>query len=143
VNKEFVSYELSKELKELGFDEPCFGFYFTSLDRKTGEPITDVVIAETKKQVHYGDMECSAPLWQQAFRWFKDKHNYMHQIIDVEVSTNTIKGYRFKFGIWKLNDIDIPNFYYMDDSPLGYLTYEEAELECLKKMIKILKNIIK
>ena len=27
MDKEFVPYEQSLQLKELGFDEPCFGFY--------------------------------------------------------------------------------------------------------------------
>ena len=26
--KEFVSYEMALELKELGFDEPCFTYYY-------------------------------------------------------------------------------------------------------------------
>ena len=27
MEKEFVTYEIALELKQLGFDEPCFGYY--------------------------------------------------------------------------------------------------------------------
>ena len=27
IEKEFIPYELALELKQLGFDEPCFGYY--------------------------------------------------------------------------------------------------------------------
>jgi hypothetical protein len=58
MNKEFVSYNQALALKELGFDEPCFGWFgptgiFNDWDA------TDI----------------NAPLKQQIFRWAREKHN--------------------------------------------------------------------
>lgn len=58
MNKEFVSYNQALSLKELGFDEPCFGWFgptgiFNDWDA------TDI----------------NAPLKQQIFRWCREKHN--------------------------------------------------------------------
>ena len=53
MNKEFVSYEQALALKELGFDEPCM----SSRDINNGEGLIQL------------------PLYQQAFRWFREKHN--------------------------------------------------------------------
>ncbi len=32
MNKEFIPYEQALALKELGFDEPCFGYYVIDRD---------------------------------------------------------------------------------------------------------------
>ena len=57
MEKEFVTYEQALALKELGFDEPCFGYY-----DEGGNLYTEMV--EVLK----------APLYQQAFRWFREKY---------------------------------------------------------------------
>jgi len=128
--KEFVSYELSMELKELGFNEPCFGGYFTAYDRVNGNPITSVSICETKRQDMYHGQNCSAPLWQQAFRWFRDKHKL--------IATPVYVG-----GDYKLYDIivhDDLSGEEIPEDPFVCKTYEDAEEECLKFLIKILRN---
>jgi hypothetical protein len=59
MEKEFVPYELAVKLKELGFDEPCFGYYYNkqlSFGARTS----------------YGEV-IEAPTFSQAFRWFRDK----------------------------------------------------------------------
>ena len=71
MNKEFIPYEQALELKELGFDEPCFGFF-----NKTWNKEKEILFPQ-----YAGELEnwnntqhlCSAPLYQQAFRWFRDK----------------------------------------------------------------------
>lgn len=61
LEKEFVPYDQALALKELGFDEPCFGFYN---DMENNKPMG-------------GNFPCdgrnSAPLYQQAFRWLYQK----------------------------------------------------------------------
>jgi hypothetical protein len=58
--KDFAPYEPSLALKELGFDEPCFGWYSK-----------DGTFYEGKMTIHQGLL--SAPLYQQAFRWLYQK----------------------------------------------------------------------
>lgn len=72
----FVPYELAKELKELGFDEPCFGYY-----DGTGEfYFTDRRLMHFPKQTEYGEFREDdeevflAPTHQQVVDWFREKH---------------------------------------------------------------------
>ena len=64
MNKEFVPYEPSLALKELGFDEPCFRWY----DERWGDDLQQDKF-NTNKDLFMTDLDCSAPLYQQAFRW--------------------------------------------------------------------------
>jgi hypothetical protein len=112
--KDFVPYKESLELKSLGFDEPCFGVYIASQLFITSDTVynsADIPI-------------CKAPTFSQAFRWFRKK-------------------YDLNFYVWKKEDLfrivlqrPFENSYFFNDE---FNTYEEAELECLKKLIEYAK----
>jgi hypothetical protein len=126
---EFVSYEQSLELKELGFDEPCFGWY----DGKYTSSINQDYCKNSEKWLN--TIHCAAPLYQQAFRWFREKystHVEIHENTDWEEDNESWSFVIFKY---KLGDNDG-----MISSTVDYNTYEEAELECLIKLIEIVKN---
>jgi hypothetical protein len=115
MEKEFVSYQQALELKELGFDEPCFGWYAS--DKSL---IKDYVIK----------MHLLAPTFSQAFRWFREKHKigtWIHHYFNMD------KG-NFEYSFV----ITLP---YKDDGYV-YEKHEEAELACLNKLIEIVKNEI-
>jgi hypothetical protein len=118
LKKEFIPYEQALDLKELGFDEPCFGWY-SNMDGN--------VFRQGYCETYLGIENCAkAPLYQQAFRWFREKYD-----IDVNTQKDSIGIYHFnidtnKYGDWK--------------EPIFNKSYEEAELECLKKLIEIVKN---
>jgi len=131
MNKEFVPYEPSLALKELGFDEPCFGYYIGLGDNKE-TPFKLIQIQSEKEQFNWVDNVCHAPLYQQAFRWFREKHKLYHTIN--------------MFGDW-----DKPQYSYLvsgrtmnNPAHMWYFedkdSHEEAELACLKKLIEIVKN---
>ena len=124
MNKEFIPYELALELKQLGFDEPCLA----TIDQTdfihikgTEYPIRGAMIYDT--------IDC--PTYSQAFRWFRDKHNLRCQI-------NYIGGLINKTTWW---DISVIGHYNTNPKEweMKYQPYEEAELECLKKLIEIVK----
>jgi hypothetical protein len=130
MEKEFIPYEEALAMKELGFDEECFGFYF----------ISDSLFIQqySKKQQ---DNICQAPLYQQAFRWFREEH----QLTVQDYIYN--RGHDiYAFVIYDLNKRS--NLYdscYNDTTDkeeieLLCLTYEEAELNCLRKLIEIVKE---
>jgi len=131
MGKEFVPYEIALELKEIGFDETCItNYYDGELENPTVDtyPNNNKYLAE--KHSEFG--ECiSAPLWQQAFRWFREKHN-------IHVSPNLIEVgdivYNFTYRIWKRKRLSDPILLF------GCATYEEAELICLKRLIEIVKE---
>jgi hypothetical protein len=117
MNKEFVTYEQALALKELGFDEPCFGSYdpFGSKQLSCSGIYT------------YGNC-IAAPLYQQAFRWFREKYGHYYEIfVDDDKTFGFLISYFVEAG--------------RGDKPIQrkYVTHEEAELECLKKLIQLAK----
>ena len=118
INKEFIPYQESLELKELGFDEPCIGkFYYNQLE--IGGIWTNNDFKEDP------DIFISAPLYQQAFRWFREKY----KIRFIIQSSMSDLGEYFK--------VIFPNG---EQRNVSYNTYEEAELACIKQLIEIVKN---
>ena len=130
MNKEFIPYEQALALKELGFDEPCFGWYQDNtlrLDINANQSI--------KFHEHLGRFKgcIIAPLYQQAFRWFRKKYDVYH-FVTREVGINTSDIF-FVASYYKGKKGNSPK-----DTCVSSRTYEEAELECLKKLIEIAKT---
>jgi hypothetical protein len=134
MKKEFTPYEQSLDLKELGFDEPCFGLYENgklgySFSTSQGI-ITPISYRTNSKFVEHilTKEDCTAPTFSQAFRWFREKYNLYACIERVEYIDSNEKGFQ-----WYIFD---------KCSNVGekLMSYEEAELECLKKLIEIVKE---
>ena len=128
MNKEFVPYNESLELKALGFDEPCFGKYLTSLQSnwKEYELILEMGMNEQfedNRNTYILEKACSAPLYQQAFRWFREKYQASPSIHCMSEQGNS----------WRYH---IPN----EGGEQDFSTYEEAELACIRKLIEIVKQ---
>ena len=118
MEKEFLSYDLALELKELGFEEPCFGFY-----RKEKLYLCDYKnVNEEKISI------ISAPFYQQVFRFFREKYG-LHYIICKNIQMD---GYGYREVIL------IP--YMEENENTIFKTYEEAELACIRKLIEIAKE---
>ena len=65
IMKDFVPYEQALALKELGFDEYCLALItpngnLESIDMEDWEKVSGTILA---------------PLYQQAFRWFREKYD--------------------------------------------------------------------
>jgi hypothetical protein len=121
MEKEFVPYEQALALKELGFDEQCFSFYDSDGELYKSE-------GYYKKGYNVFDEEVIAPLFQQAFRWFREKHGLVGI---VKFGTND-----FTYNIYNTDGIGL-----LTKESLNFNgTYEEAELVCLQKLIEIVKN---
>ena len=133
MKKEFVPYEHALELKLLGFDEPCICCYDIEekvlfhclVNNVENNTLIDCNIGLNPKE------DIKAPTFSQAFRWFREKYN-------IEVTIRPVP----KFDIDKSREV----VFYIDGifiSNLRFTTdksYEEAELECLKKLIEIVKS---
>ena len=133
MEKEFIPYEQALALKELGFDEPCLAQY---KKYDVGEATLNIGATldigfsknEIIMQFHKLSKFCSAPTFSQAFRWFREKYNLESHI--KKDWTN---------GICNGDEAIIED----EDGLIGvgtFNTYEEAELECLKKLIEIVKD---
>jgi len=135
MNKEFIPYEEALALKELGFDEPCLGCY----DEKAVFGLTVMSIKQYYTNSKEDTWNCSAPTYQQAFRWFREKYNIQGYIYSSTVRGNVEKTKQFTGYIWNINGIDMP-FLSTDARDELHDTYEEAESACLDKLIEIVKN---
>jgi hypothetical protein len=124
MNKEFVTYEQALALKELGFDEPCLAKH----DLKH----ILLRVEECKSQENAQEFDyILAPLYQQAFRWFREKHKLESIVVPSGNSEGKTNGYYFEI-IFDFSKDNIES-----DS---YPSYEEAEQACLDKLIEICKN---
>jgi hypothetical protein len=125
MEKEFIKYEQALALKELGFDEPCFGYYYT-LNGKDWKFAEKSEYYRLDDEINIGGkFSLLAPLYQQAFRWFREKYNFYNQIH---------KGYGWEGIVRNSSNGDI----LWNDGT--YNSTEEAELACLIKLIEIVKN---
>jgi len=124
MENEFIPYEEALALKELGFDEECLKSYHIV------EKIRGQEYIELKEVIYDNIIElCHAPLYQQAFRWFRQKHGLFSEI---NLTTKQEDVEEFEFFILNLNE---PLF-----ESDNYTVYEEAELACLRKLIEIVKQ---
>ena len=117
IEKEFIPYEQALALKELGFDEPCFGFYT--------EEYKNLIKNFCKYPINLPTKPFLAPTFSQAFRWFREKY----KIRFIIQSSMSDLGEFFK--------VIFPNG---EQRGVSYNTYEEAELACIKQLIEIVKN---
>ena len=132
MNKEFIPYEQALALKELGFDEPCLAFY-------NGKNFLDSTqydfdLCESTRDIG----QCiNAPLYKQAFRWFREKHGLVGWISSKTLDDGRIiyipHGRTIPDTIKNNLIVDIITYFTSE-------SYEEAELECLKKLIEIVKH---
>ena len=124
MKKEFVNYEMALALKELEFDEPCFTYYYNV----TGNLRTNISVDIDNGWTYFPNKKSItlAPTFSQAFRFFREKYRlegaiyrlnfkWASQVFNIETSTYCLKHELFE-------------------------NYEEAEINSLQKMIKIVKN---
>ena len=161
MKKEFIPYTEALALKELGFDEPCLAYYSILEIQRIGEhnlhytqrgkeilrendwswvyrnfpKFRKYLKAEHcyKYSTNSSKLIASAPTWQSAFRWFREKQEiegFVHK---------SIEG-NYYFVIKRIGNNESNMYEFTKTSPKTFDTYEEAELECLKKLIEIIEN---
>jgi hypothetical protein len=128
MEKDFVNYDIALEMKQLGFDEPCFAVYE---DKKW-------FLVEVKNEMPYESClkldVFPAPTFSQAFRFFREKYNLHHEIL-LDQTTQP----KYCFEIHKYEDFG--NYEKMENKDwFLYRTYEESEQACLVNLIEIVKE---
>jgi hypothetical protein len=125
MKKEFIPYNLTLQLKELGFDEDCLS-HSVSITDASGTRWTSVL---------------KAPLYQQAFRFFREKYD-IHYSINRECSQHDHK-WGYNWSLYNYSGLFHEYLTSHPNAPAGewvYQTYEDAELACLKEIIEIVKT---
>jgi hypothetical protein len=122
IEKDFTPYGEASDLKQLGFDEPCLGFY---------ERNQELIIQECEvTDFHKDSLQCVAPTYSQAFRFFREKHQVDSGVYPHNDDVNSPVLYRMKIRI------KIRSWMFISDV---FGSHSEAELECLRTIIGILK----
>ena len=156
----FVPYSESIQLKELGFDEPCLAYHTTGelfMNRK-GKYTNFVLLSEKTSGELAGHGVCknslfswlkengktsgelftlsnsvAAPTFDQVFKWFRKEHG-IHTFPDFTYYDQLFHWFKWftsngDFGeVWKNSNGD------------NIVTYEEMDLERIRKSIELLKN---
>jgi hypothetical protein len=122
--KDFIPYQQALDLKELGFDESCLGFYeFGSMDEEWHLRTKYVSKNEYNDVIHI----LKAPLYQQAFDFFREKYGLWQTVLQ-----NT--DIDWTYDILPINGI---HDYKLIDV---FEEYNEAKQACLEKLIEIVKT---
>ena len=126
MEKDFVPYPLALRLKEIGFNEPCFGYYDGNHNFNymfEGKPEN---FSYRKFPLGHSVGWISAPTFSQAFRWVREKYDLFTHI---EKGENPKNFYPI-----------IDNVSHKYNPKLWFDTYEEVELACLKQLIEIVEQ---
>ena len=138
MNKEFILYEQALALKQLGFNEPCFNRFYTKPQSKifgVDEKGRNYPIKNTSKKLytmgeHFVLNDSNvilAPLYQQAFRWFRENYRlYSTIIFRVSMEDNN------EYWDWLIKGEEVVYRHFN--------TYEEAEDACIDKLIELAKQ---
>lgn len=129
MEKEFVSYEIALRLKELGFNESCFGYY-----NNMGNYLEDSGKANHNcNKPGMNGRYCTAPLRQQVFKWFRDNNSLYSEIL---LDKTTYPKYAYEISLYS----DFGNYEKLNGEFFLYSNYEEAEIVCIDRLIEIVKG---
>jgi len=120
MKNEFVTHEQALAVKELGFNEECLGYY--NIDTYLSNPAFNLI------RPFEHEWCLPAPLKQQAFKWFREKHN----LIGIVEGGYTDGKNVFSYVVWRGSDDDWADDYYDD--------YDKVENMLIDKLIEILKQ---
>jgi hypothetical protein len=119
MEKEFVPYELALRMKGLGFDERCFRY-----------EAVKKICAYPSCTIDSSVESLPIPVWQQAFRWFREKYKIHHRV-DIQDLSENLYDYEI------LEVLDGFNDTYTGSS---FKSYEEAQTACLANLIGIVEQ---
>jgi len=126
----FVPYEESLDLFNLGFKEDCLACY-------RGHDLYTSYLAgyfedwklENNSNLD-GERWIACPTFEQVFEWFREKHNFWSYIYP------NIYNKDWNYHIQYYDEKQWGETHLQN----GYKSFNEAKLEALKKLIKIIQN---
>jgi hypothetical protein len=133
MEKEFVTIDLALRMKQLGFNEPCFGVY----------PLNggDVILCGSTERMRPKVENILAPTWQSAFDWFGEKYQLYASVV---VDQTSYPKYAYEISRFIGNPKDLTEEEWdWDDmifSPSLYRTTIEARLYCLTELLNVVEE---
>lgn len=134
--EDFLPYQEALQLKQLGFDETCLGWYDSEYQEILNYDHTNNSCGWLNNN------HCTAPTYAQSFRFFR-KEYLLHGYATIGFCPRidkSISGFRgFIEGI-HIRNLSSTSRYFKPIETNCFDTIEEAELACLIKLIEIAKN---
>ena len=140
IQKEFVTYKIALALKELGFNEPCFG-WLSWINGTTAYLFQYKTTNKELIELNNHKNNCAAPLWQQVINWFRE--NYLIDLLILPQSQSAcdplplyfmaIESYKNNVFNEVFNSTNTTELLHYDD-------YYEAREQVILKAIEICKN---
>lgn len=129
MNKDFIPYVLALELKNLGFDEECYGHSYT--ENEENFHLDMLPLMKNSKWESVGAI--SIPMYHQALSWLRDKHKIYVEVTSVVNFGDECYEDEFEVIVHKkifYNDIIIEG---------DFKSYEEALEIGIKESLKHIK----
>ena len=155
MNKEFIPAYQAFELKFLGFNEDCFGYYHNVL----GSDNINLFIEATSKELYTRitipeDENTHAPTYQQAFKFLQHipldrvrigpyttiSQGPVTLLPLIHYNKYEIHVVPFSTSYTNVNGEEIPYYKPVYKFKGDAKNFEDAQLDCLKKMIQIVRN---
>ncbi len=163
MEKEFTTYEISLKLKELGFDEKCFGYYrpmkswmmegnkfnpaphfhgcnWSSSDNTMYFMYVSNSFGDRTSTTHNSyftkaNTNIAVPLWQQVIEYIKNTYDIYILIIPAN------RCYNIEISKYDENDdrnvvLDLDGLEFKD-----FLSYRDAREQAILKAIELIKDI--
>ena len=124
IQNQFCSYEIALKLKNIGFDEECFG-YFRNHDKFLCLGVDTIVQRDSTL----------APLWQNVIDWLFDKYKFI--VIERRDYYRNYNGWYYEI-LKQENEIDVPEELYSHD--FNFDTRFEAREAAILKAIELCKE---
>lgn len=147
---EFIPYTQALELKQLDFNEPCWAWYNIPDEdirycySEGRSPITNIQEEWDAKIDNRSIENIGLPTFSQAFKFFREKYELRISITDF-IDDKTGIEWDYEIAIIGTDLDEKGNYkplvdYSTDDETRKFKTYEQAELACLERLIKIVKE---
>jgi hypothetical protein len=135
MKEQFLDYRQAFHLKELGFDEPCFGYYESDetlqiIKHPSNQDNRNSLFLDCNKT---NNVKISAPTKWQCLKWFREKHglNYFIDCVGPKDGYQAfVDGYIYSSFLGEKCK---------DDYPICF-TYENAEIACIERMFELVRK---
>ena len=140
MNEDFTPFEVAVKLKEKGFDEPCFGWYYPSevcgFDYKTtivfnnsayrGSNYKDMLVS------HKDEKHIDAPTISQVLKWLREEKK-IYIVIAVNPTLSTKDKIAYYYQVYS-NSTGVTSDYY--ESEECYAQWEDCAMGSIKSVLK-------
>ena len=114
LTEDYCSFELSKLLKEKGFDGLCYRYDFEDWKGRHADTVT-----KCPNNFNENDGFTSIPTYQMAMKWLREEHDIIIVIEPHSYNHMEEKTSSYDFSIWYGDNYEHP-------LTTNYSTYEEA-----------------